>query len=41
MKFVILVLNVWLEHQILSSFSLPKLRKRLEEKETFTTIGVS
>ena len=27
MKFVILILNLWLEHQVLSSFSLPKLQK--------------
>ena len=27
MKFVILIWNLWLEHQALSSFSLPKLQK--------------
>ena len=27
MKFVILILNLWLEHQVISSFSLPKLQK--------------
>ena len=27
MKFVILISNSWLEYQVLSSFSLPKLQK--------------
>ena len=27
MKFVMLMLNSWLEHEVLSSFSLPKLQK--------------
>ena len=27
MKSIILILNLWLEHQVLSSFSLPNLQK--------------
>lgn len=37
MKFVIVALNLWLEHQVPSDFSLPKL----EERETSTMSGVS
>ena len=39
-KFVILILNLWLEHQVLSSF-LYHSYKHLEERETSTMFGFS
>ena len=39
MKFVILILNLWLEYQVL--IFLHQSYKKLEERETSTMFGVS